>query len=587
MGLQRMPVQRFGGINVIDPPYDLDADQARDLINVRPTSLKNVESIESRGGAQYLETPDDSSATPAGGVFNSYKTASGFSLLFDGEGKAYSCYERTVGANAAGKMTLRYAPTPPYSGVWEACSLDTGYNDGTDFALMVPKRISILTGSGIDSGGVTPRAYWCRDHSVTSFSGDSVVNAALASTRSLVTWRNRVFSIYAWTNLQTLNQTFSRIHYSEPAVFANWGPPNTLRILDSTSSLDCKLVVHNNNLYLFKERSVWMIYDPNTLFNRLICNEGMGDISNADAALSCTLDGRLYWFNVITGDLWSSNGETDMVLENRLFPIRPGYYSGFTSQLQPALIEPHKTSDNTRLGRCRLVYDPERESILLFFPATIADGSDPDTSTYVMELLLRGKPGEHPIYLHKYSPRITHAGLMGKQLDLLTPGSLGNTSRLTPRVFHSHPVTSGKTRTLFWTFGDSTGSDYVSGDGDGTTKAPYPAFWKSGWKPFASEEPVERVRRINLGYRGALALKYYASDDPSFFVQPGLKTWQSADLSYVSGDQRDRDFTVLRPPNYRGRYHAFDLIADTDPVPTERFRVSMVEFVLRGGRSKK
>lgn len=580
MGLQRMPLQRFGGINVVDAPYDLESHEASDTLNVRPTSVETQEGIEARGGALVLETPDDANATPVEGVFNSHRTVSGFSVLTDGKGAAYSCYERDVDSINAGKMTRRYLPSS-YTGTWEMCSLDIGQNDGTDFVLMVPKRMAVIDSGGtLHFGGVTPRAYWARDHSLTSFSGDSNTNTRLATTRSLAVWRNRIFSIYAWTHLQTQKQAFSKIHYSDPGDIQAWGS-NQLRIIDATSSLDCKLVVHRNNLYLLKERSLWMIYDPNTLFNRLIAEEGMGDISNADAALSCPYDQRLYWFNSVTGDLWSSNGETDLILENERYPIREGF-AGFDSLQQSRLIKSQITDDSNnrhRLGPCRMVYDPQKRSILLFFPGN-------DTETFVLELHLRGKPGDHPIYIHKYStPYVTHADTMGRLTSDQNQGTEGTTPPTTPEVFHSQPIIEDRKRVLFWSFGDSSGRDYFDGIGGTLTKSVPNARWTSGWRAMASEEPVERIRRINIVYRGKPGIKYFTSDSPSFTPTP--KLWIHNFLEFVSGTDRDREYKSLKGPNFKGRYHMFQIYSDLALASTERWRVSVLEFVLRGGKQKR
>lgn len=565
MGLQRTPAQRFGGINAIDAPYDLNPDQARDLINVRPSSVENLESIEGRGGA----LPVIGDAYAPGGFWGAvpvsgHQGLNGDELLLLDEARSVWRLFSLRTYNGGG-IAQYYPSVGSDKGIW--C--------GAPYADYIYLTTLGYLVTGSSSAADSPK-YTSPTPGFNSWTGTNVPR----DVRSMVLWRSRL--VATQMNFKSAGVLESYLLYSEAGDPNNWGSgPNKLRIPDDTGSLDGKLVVHRNNLYLIKERSLWMIYDPNTLFNRKIADVGIGSFANLNTAVSCPYDGRLYWLDATTGFIWSTNGETDCVLENDRFPLTSDSHPDFHNVwLRTSLGYPDAKVQRSIISTARMAYDPQRQSIMVSFCNTDPAGAVADSVSYVVEILLRGKPGDHPIYLHKYQPSFTH--MMTANLD-----DSNNASGLPgrPTLIHSSAHPSGGTarRSLFSTFGDPTGGDYL----DTGSKAYQAAFWKSGWKPFAAEEPVERVRRINVNYRGQIALKYYAGDDPSFFASAALKTWQSPDLSYTSGTKHDRDFKDLRLPNYKARYHAFDVIADMSPAPTEKFRVSLVEFVLRGGKEKR
>lgn len=563
MGLQRMPAQQFGGINVIDPPHDLNSEEARDLINVRPSSVENLEGIEQRGGA----LPIIGDAYAPGGFWGAIPI--GINQGLNGDKVLLLDETRGIWSLSAmktyngGAFAQYYAPAGTDKGIWVGALYG-------DYVYVTP--LAYLT-AGATVSADSPKKT-SPTSGFTSWTGTNVPK----DVRSMVTWRGRL--VATQLNLKSAGVIESYLLYSEAGDPTNWGSgPNKLRIPDDTGSLDGKLIVHKNNLYLIKERSLWMIYDPNTLFNRLIAPVGIGTFANLDSAVSCPFDGRLYWLDATSGNIWSTNGETDCVLENTKFPLRASSHPDFSPVWLPtSLGYPDSRVSLSKVSTARMAYDPQRQSILVSFHNTDSNPAA-DSVSYVVEILLRGKPGNHPIYLHKYQPCITHMFSGGVDDNNTSTGLPGN-----PSVVHSSPHPSGVTtgRSLFQTFGDSTGGDYADKIGGVVSRNYRPSFWKSGWKPFLSEEPLERVRRINMNYRGALALKYYASSDPSF-VAP--KVWQSADLAYTSGTKQDRDFIDLRPPAYKGRYHAFDLLSVT--TPAERFKVSMLEFVFRGGKAKR
>lgn len=88
--------------------------------------------------------------------------------------------------------------------------------------------------------------------------------------------------------------------------------------------------------------------------------------------------------------------------------------------------------------------------------------------------------------------------------------------------------------------------------------------WRSGFKSLVSEEPIERVRRVNLLMKGKLIARMVVDG-----VEKEAKTLEA-------GNEERKYFR----PESRGRYHALDL-RESGQVPTSVFKG---ELVLRGGK---
>ncbi len=94
--------------------------------------------------------------------------------------------------------------------------------------------------------------------------------------------------------------------------------------------------------------------------------------------------------------------------------------------------------------------------------------------------------------------------------------------------------------------------------------------WRSGFKSLISEEPLERIRRLNLVMKGKLVAKMIKEDGT---VAPdGTATLES-----------EKEALKYYRPESRSRYHALDL-SESGQTPTQVFKG---EFVLRGGKEDK
>lgn len=91
--------------------------------------------------------------------------------------------------------------------------------------------------------------------------------------------------------------------------------------------------------------------------------------------------------------------------------------------------------------------------------------------------------------------------------------------------------------------------------------------WRSGFKSLISEEPLERIRRVNLTMTGKLKAKTIAD---------GKQTAEAV----LESEKEELEY--FRPES-RGRYHALDL-SESGQVPTQVFKG---ELVLRGGKEER
>lgn len=529
MGLQRAPVQKFQGLNTVVPPYDLEPGEASVVNNVRPVFVDDDESIESRGGMAIRAT----GSVPSGGGYTGAGAQTIGNYMADGiryndtvlwwgwdNASMTALWATTTGTSTVARVQIG---NNPFNGDYTAAVAASGATPWLSQAkiFLIPQKHAFAPGAKIvDTAGFA----------VSALAGTNIP----LYTCSLVYWRGRLVCI----NQDVNDNRVARLLYSNIGDPTNWGPPNTIDIYDQSDSNNCALVVHNNNLYLMKQDSVWMIYDPNTFANRLICAQGMGWKMNTRAVVSCPYDKRLYWFDPQTGLIWSTNGETDLVCENKQCPI--------TTTAQ-GFVQMSSVGTYT----ARMVYDDKRKSILISYQSDQTVGQLNDKMD---ELVLRGTPGHHPVFRHTI-----------KTMGLVTqPGS---------RIISTG---DGNVNHFYDTFGASVG-DSVSGN--------ILSQWMGGWMPVISEEPTERIRRVNMIYWGAPTINVASEMRPEGI--PGVTPVEFVinPATYNPGplDKLDRTFVSARGPNKKGRYHRLNVTGSG----VNPFGLSAVEFALRGGKEKK
>ena len=115
------------------------------------------------------------------------------------------------------------------------------------------------------------------------------------------------------------------------------------------------------------------------------------------------------------------------------------------------------------------------------------------------------------------------------------------------------------------------------------------AYWTSSWKSFLSEEPKERLRRLNVLMEGHCIADVFTdlNLDVVKFSQE-LETATDPDSLWDGGvwdggtwDPQEGTELMRARPETRGRYTALRL---RNNVLDKNFTVYAVEFVLRGGK---
>lgn len=526
MGLQRSPVQKFGGLNTVIPPYDLPGGEASDALNVRyPANETDQETILRRGGLLNVTTGGFTGGAPVSTRPFDDGVDSLFIVLMSGDGDVW-----TAGPDLASAPTItRRIDGGAYTGRWAITNhkvsgiTETFYGGYRDSQAAIPA----LANWAWD--GVGAAIAW-----VNGYAGASQL------IRSIVSWRGR---------LVVLGLDSNRVYYTGVGTVNDL--TNTIDIFDGTGSSNRELLVHNNNLYLIKEDSVWMIYDPNTFANRLIANVGSGS-DHRRISFSCPADKRMYWVNALHGTIYSSNGETDLVKENSAAPLPAGRLDLSTSD--PFVYN----------SRCQLSYDPVQKTIVVNWQTVPTAGTDCDRLDEIYVGI--GSPGKHPILRHAINTqmlvssrlRTPLAGIGGRR-----PALLASSSKFLPAVFEC--------------FGNQTD------DGTGIANA----YWRGGWMPMLSEEPWERIRRVNLLYRGPVKVEVFSEMSLLDNVNAvAAKTFTPVDNSGTL-PALQRQFVTSNGPNKKGRYHQVRVSQATAAGAFPAFEVSGLEFAIRGGKDKK
>lgn len=545
MGLQRTPVQKFGGLNTVDAPYDLPHGEASYLNNVRPVFIDDDESVEMRGGLNPIAglglggyggvagTFTLASAIVHGIAMRDYSQVGSPMVIFWGKDNTGGT---ALFSFAGGTAINRLQASTVFVGDYASATASGG--SGT-----YPERVYL-----IPYPAANPPVAKIVDNLVMS----NLVGTNIPTTStSLVYWRGRLIALRGEPGKGSRDADVARILYSNVGDPTNWGPPNFIDIFDQTGGDNCALLVHNNNLYLLKRDSLWLIYDPNTFANRLIATMGAGYNGDTRAICSCPYDRRIYWLQGSTGLIWSSNGETDLVCENRRAPL--------------PVITAYTAGAITVLGsyRPRLIYDPVRKSILVTYPSNPGIAGENDQMD---EIVLRGTPGSHPIFRHSIPTTA-----------IMPTGTL---------IFCG----SAQSQRIYDTFSDSQIGPMALtpsiGHDDGTS---FNGQWVGGWMPLQSEELVERIRRVNAIYRGSPTIKIASAMDMATgvadFTMAPTPVWAGGGLGFTYGKSNTRRYVAMRGPNRKGRYHRVTVLGSG--VVGQDFAVSAVELVFRGGKEKK
>lgn len=273
MGLQRWPINDFrGGLNTKDGPFELEPNEARDLLNV---TLTRRGAISQRLG----KTRFDSSGFPANKVAehmrNWYRTPSDRRLMLSIDGTVYEC--STVGA-----LTSKNAGTA--GTIWS-------FEQATDAA--GTQYLWMLNGSD------TPKKY---DGTTVSNWANSPPNGTM-----MRLWQNRMVIAGVAATPQRL--FWSAIGDPESPATTYGSNFKDMKITDDDLDPITWLEVLGDYLVVFKRQSVWVVTDPNTFATRRIGSPGC-----EDRFQSAVIGGKVYYFH--RSGIWSTGGVNAPVFES-------------------------------------------------------------------------------------------------------------------------------------------------------------------------------------------------------------------------------------------------------------------------------
>jgi hypothetical protein len=346
-------------------------------------------------------------------------------------------------------------------------------------------------------------------------------------------WKNRM--VIAGVNSQRL--WFSAI--SDPETFAvtDWAD-----IKSTSDDLDPLTWVEllGDALIVFKRRSTWEVYDAGTFANRQLGSPGC-----EDRFQSCECEGRCYFFT------------------------RNGVY------VVAGASAPQQESDNIEnwwpenlnygaLSKVRVYATRDRRVFVAV----------PTGSSAVNNRLV-----EIVTWLRLYIPRSRGQGYSG-----FGPPAC---------MFHDLPVESMCTfrpvnTDLIYAGASDTNKIHRLFDGLTDAGVAISAYWKSGWQKFISEEPFERIRRINVEMSGRCYVDVFRDfyDTPVFLHAALTQTvvdpyWEGGPWEGGVWDTVIRAALNRIRPETRGRYHAIQF-RNADLNTT--FTVYAAEFAIRGGK---
>lgn len=526
MGLQRSPVQKFGGLNTVVPSYDLQPGEAPDMANVRyPTGELNQESIDQRKGFKTVASGFTGGAPALASIpFHAGINRNRFETVLFGEGDIWKVEMQDTNIQTIDRL---FDAGVGYDGRWSCCS----YAPGSAFPKVYAAPVDSL-GASTPPAKVwdgTAIATW-----VNNFPGPN------GNIRDMVSWRGRIVAI---------GSTVNRVYYTD--VGSDSTLTNFIDIVDQNGSDHRGLLVHNNNLYLIKEDSIWMIYDPVSFANRLLCTVGCGKGTMNRLWVSCPVDRRIYWFNSSHGLVYSSNGENDLIIENTIAPLPQSQLD--TTSVAPLVV----------INHAQMAYDPQQQSILINWQTQPGVGVDADRLDEICIVI--GKPGAHPILRHQM-----HTFMLCTTFVRFSTAVPGRREAVV--------CSSSQNLTKVYDVFGQVGSD------DGTAISP--CYWHGGWMPIISEEPWERVRRVNFLYRGDPSIDIYSTMAAlnELTGAPTL-TLNPADNTATFPAAGDLQFVSMRGPNHKGRYHKVKV--NGPAIVGKDFSISALEFAIRGGKGHK
>lgn len=501
MPLQRIPINNFrGGLNTRDGPFDLQENESPDLLNVTLTDL--VGALQVRQGKTRFD-----SNSPAHTIDYAKQVVLGTGIRFlmcSINGSIYSC-------DPAGAFVLRFTGT--VGTVWT-------FEQAADAA-------------NVDH-------VWCLNQTDAPQKWDGVAGTTAAwngtppNGTQMILWRNRL--VITGVAAQPQRAYFSQGGDPEATI----DPYDIEDFRGDEDELDW--IVESNvlgdRLYLFKQRSVWVVSDAATLANRRL--GGPGCFSRFQ---SCVSEDKLYWLN--EQGIWSTGG------------VEVEYESGSISALWPDRVNVSALQKARILGT--------RDSYPRILVALPVDGST--VNNIMLELV----------------PHINFRRIGGRRYLLLPAFMLHSYAPSCLANFNPN---------FQWiVVGGDTGVNklyrYFNGASD--DGAEILAHWQSSWMSIEGEEPYERIRRLNVELSGDAIVDVFkdfntqpdfsatlpsGGDDSDTLWDGGV--WDGGRWDPISTYR----FVRVRPES-RGRFHSIRFRSLPGGVP---FLINVAELSIRGGK---
>lgn len=274
MGLQRVPLSDFsGGLNTKDGPFNLQPNEAQDLMNV---VLTERGALEQRAGKTKFNTNWPASPAIAENMRNWYPNGSSRRLMMSINGTIYSC-------STGGVLTSIFAGTA--GTIWSFEQAQDSTN--VDFLWCLN---GVDTPQKISTGGVA-----------STWGGGPPVG----SMQRL--WKNRMC-------------VAGRASFPQRLYYSDIGNPELPVTQYGTNFIDIKttdddedpitwLEVIGDHLIVFKKQSVWQVFDSNSF-----ANQRLGGPGCEGRFMSSVNEGRCYFFH--RSGVWSTGGADSPVYES-------------------------------------------------------------------------------------------------------------------------------------------------------------------------------------------------------------------------------------------------------------------------------
>lgn len=506
--LQRVPINNFrGGLNTRDGPFDLQPNESPDLSNVTLSDL--VGSLSVRKGKVRFDTN-----SPAHTIDNARQTVltnSGATVRFlmcSINGSIYSC-------DGTGAFVLLFIGTA--GTVWDFAQMpDASGND------------RVWCSNAVDAA-----QKWDGTSSTTSaWSG-----VPLAGTRLLV-WRNKMIIVGVIATPQ--NVYLSKVGDPEATTAAY----DFVQLRGDDDELDSitEINVLADRLYIFKQRSIWLMTDPVSFANHRIGEPGCYSQFQSDVC-----DDKLYFFN--EQGVWSTAG------------VAVNYETGSMNSYFP------NNLDFSQLAKVRVL-------------------GTRDSYPRVLVTLPTGSVGSNNVMLEMI-PNMNFRRIGGRRY-LLLPAFMLHTYDASC-LANFKPTDVGE----WGIYGGSSSVNklyqYFTGSSDDGVQID--AHWKSAWMAIEGEEPFERVRRLNVELSGDAIVDIFkdfnVSPDFSATLPGGTvgsdNTWDNSPNVWDGGTwdpEAQYRFARVRPES-RGRFHQVQFRTLPTGLP---FAINVAELAIRGGK---